>query len=114
MSSFSATHSGFFGDTSMRSAIRTIVSFFASTSLAATMLAQTLPYQNSALSPEQRAADLVSRMTLEEKALQSINTAPAIPRLNVPAYDYWSEGLHGIARSGYSTLFPQAIGMAAT
>ena len=72
------------------------------------------PFRNPALSPAQRAADLVSRMTLEEKALQSINTAPAIPRLGVPAYDYWSEGLHGIARSGYSTLFPQAIGMAAT
>lgn len=74
----------------------------------------TLPYQNTALAPEQRAADLVSRMTLEEKAAQSINTAPAIPRLGVPAYDYWSEGLHGIARSGYATLFPQAIGNAAT
>ena len=73
-----------------------------------------LPYQNQALSPAQRATDLVSRMTLEEKALQSVNTAPAIPRLGVPAYDYWSEGLHGVARSGYSTLFPQAIGMAAT
>jgi beta-glucosidase len=53
-------------------------------------------------------------MTLEEKAQQSINTAPAIPRLGVPAYDYWNEGLHGVARSGYATLFPQAIGMAAT
>lgn len=77
--------------------------------------AQTLlPYQNPNLPPQFRAADLVSRMTLDEKALQSVNTAPAIPRLGVPAYDYWSEGLHGIARSGYSTLFPQAIGMAAT
>lgn len=75
---------------------------------------QHLPYQDPSLSPEQRAADLVSRMTLDEKAAQSINTAPAIPRLGVPAYDYWSEGLHGIARSGYATLFPQAIGMAAT
>ena len=72
------------------------------------------PYLDSALSPPQRAHDLVSRMTLEEKAEQSMNTAPAIPRLGVPAYNYWSEGLHGIARSGYATLFPQAIGMAAT
>lgn len=71
-------------------------------------------YLNPALTPEVRAHDLVSRMTLEEKANQSINTAPAIPRLGVPPYDYWSEGLHGIARSGHSTLFPQAIGMAAT
>ncbi len=75
---------------------------------------QTLPYQNPALTPEERAKDLVSRMTLEEKAEQSVNTAPGIPRLGVPAYDYWNEGLHGIARSGYATLFPQAIGMAAT
>ncbi len=73
-----------------------------------------LPYQNPSLPPVQRATDLVSRMTLEEKAAQSVNTAPAIPRLGVPAYDYWSEGLHGVARSGYATLFPQAIGMAAT
>ncbi len=75
---------------------------------------QGLPYQNPALTPEARAKDLVGRMTLEEKAEQSVNTAPAIPRLDVPAYDYWSEGLHGIARSGYATMFPQAVGMAAT
>jgi beta-glucosidase len=53
-------------------------------------------------------------MTLEEKVSQMQNHAAGIPRLNVPPYDYWSEGLHGIARSGYATLFPQAIGMAAT
>ncbi|HET7347034.1 MAG TPA: glycoside hydrolase family 3 N-terminal domain-containing protein, partial [Acidobacteriaceae bacterium] len=53
-------------------------------------------------------------MTLDEKAAQMENHAAAIPRLGVPEYDYWSEGLHGIARSGYSTLFPQAIGLAAT
>ncbi|HEX5236248.1 MAG TPA: glycoside hydrolase family 3 C-terminal domain-containing protein [Silvibacterium sp.] len=74
----------------------------------------TLPYQNSALAPEQRAADLVSRMTLEEKVSQTMNSSAAIPRLGVPAYDWWSEGLHGIARSGYATVFPQAIGNAAT
>src|SRR5579871_1999423 len=72
------------------------------------------PWLDPKLTPEQRAHALVSKMTLEEKAGQSMNTAPGIPRLGVPAYDYWSEGLHGIARSGYSTLFPQAIGMAAT
>ena len=63
---------------------------------------------------DKRVDALVSSMTLEEKAEQMNNHAPAIPRLGVPEYDYWSEGLHGIARSGYSTLFPQAIGMAAT
>jgi beta-glucosidase len=83
-------------------------------SLCASAQTGSLPYQNPALSPEARAKDLVGRMTLEEKALQGLNTAPAIPRLGVPAYDYWSEGLHGVARSGYATLFPQAIGMAAT
>lgn len=76
--------------------------------------ASKLPYQDPSSSMQQRVADLVSRMTLDEKAQQLVNTAPAIPRLGVPAYDFWSEGLHGVARSGYATLFPQAIGMAAT
>lgn len=61
-----------------------------------------------------RAADLVSHMTLEEKAAQMQNTAPAIPRLGVAAYDWWNEGLHGVARAGQATVFPQAIGLAAT
>ncbi len=73
-----------------------------------------LPYQDPSLPPEQRAHDLVSRMSLEEKVGQTMNGAAAIPRLGVPAYDYWNEGLHGVARSGYATMFPQAIGMAAT
>ena len=73
-----------------------------------------LPYLDPSLSNEQRVDDLVSRMTLDEKVAQLINTAPGIPRLNVPAYDWWNEGLHGVARSGYATMFPQAIGMAAT
>src|ERR1035438_6732060 len=63
---------------------------------------------------EKRVDELVASMTLEEKAEQMNNHAPAIPRLGVPEYDYWSEGLHGIDRSGYATLFPQAIGLAAT
>ena len=75
---------------------------------------QGLPYRNTSLPVAQRVDDLVGRMTLEEKAGQMMNGAAAIPRLGVPAYNYWSEGLHGIARSGYATLFPQAIGMAAT
>jgi beta-glucosidase len=62
----------------------------------------------------ERAADLVSRMTLEEKIAQLGNDAPAIPRLGVPAYEWWNEALHGVARAGSATVFPQAIGLAAT
>lgn len=58
--------------------------------------------------------ELVARMTLEEKVLQMQYTAPAIPRLGIPSYNWWNEALHGVARSGYATVFPQAIGMAAT
>jgi beta-glucosidase len=72
------------------------------------------PFQNPSLPVEQRVEDLVSRMTLEEKVLQMQHTAPAIPRLGIPSYDWWNEALHGVARSGYATVFPQAIGMAAT
>jgi beta-glucosidase len=71
------------------------------------------PYLDPNLLPERRAADLVSRMTLEEKALQMQSTAPAIPRLGVPAYNWWNEALHGVAQ-GRATVFPQAIGLAAT
>ncbi len=62
---------------------------------------------------EARVKDLVSRMSLAEKAAQMHNTAPAIPRIGLPAYNYWNECLHGVARSGVATVFPQAIGMAA-
>jgi beta-glucosidase len=72
------------------------------------------PYLNPDLSAEKRAADLVSRMTLEEKVLQMQNTASAIPRLGIPAYDWWNEALHGVARAGEATVFPQAIALAAT
>jgi len=72
------------------------------------------PYLNPDLDPAKRAADLVSRMTLDEKVLQMQNSAPAIPRLNIPAYDWWNEALHGVARAGEATVFPQAIGLAAT
>ncbi|HEY6448058.1 MAG TPA: glycoside hydrolase family 3 C-terminal domain-containing protein [Acidobacteriaceae bacterium] len=73
----------------------------------------TPPYLNPALPPEVRAKDLVSRMTLEEKASQLVNQARAIPRLKVPAYDWWSEALHGVAVDG-TTEFPEPIGLAAT
>lgn len=69
---------------------------------------------DASASLQQRAAALVSRMTLEEKVSQMQNSAAAIPRLGIAQYDWWSEALHGVARSGYATVFPQAIGMAAT
>jgi beta-glucosidase len=71
------------------------------------------PYQDPSLPPERRAADLVSRLTLEEKVLQMQSTAPAIPRLGIAAYNWWNEALHGVAQ-GRATVFPQAIGLAAT
>jgi beta-glucosidase len=73
------------------------------------------PFQNTSLSFEQRVNDLVSRLTLEEKVAQMSDVTPAIPRLGVPAYDWWNEVLHGVARTPYhTTSFPQAIAMAAT
>ncbi|TWJ01633.1 beta-glucosidase [Mucilaginibacter frigoritolerans] len=63
---------------------------------------------------DDRVKDLVSKLTLDEKVHQMMNAAPAIPRLNIPAYDWWNEALHGVARSGVATVFPQAIGLAAT
>ncbi len=71
-------------------------------------------YQDETLTFEERAADLVSRMTLEEKVYQTLHGAAAIERLGVKAYNYWNEALHGVARAGVATVFPQAIGLAAT
>jgi len=71
------------------------------------------PYLDPNLSPERRAADLVSCMTLDEKALQMQSTAPAIERLGVPAYNWWNEALHGVVQ-GRASVFPQAVGLAAT
>src|SRR6188472_3888495 len=62
----------------------------------------------------ERVEDLLSRLTLAEKIGQMRNPAQAISHLNIPAYDFWSEALHGVARNGRATIFPQAIGMAAT
>lgn len=73
------------------------------------------PFQNPSLSVTKRVNDLVSRLTLEEKVNQMMNSTPAIPRLGIPPYDWWNECLHGIARTKYhTTSYPQAIGMAAT
>ena len=61
-----------------------------------------------------RARQLVAQMTLEEKVEQTVNNAPAIERLGLKAYNWWNEALHGVARAGVATVFPQAIGLAAT
>ncbi|RPI05487.1 MAG: glucan 1,4-alpha-glucosidase [Ignavibacteriae bacterium] len=71
-------------------------------------------FQNPAISMEERVDDLVHRMTLEEKIYQMQYQARAIPRLGIPEYNWWNECLHGVARNGIATVFPQAIGMAAT
>ena len=72
------------------------------------------PYLNPALPIDQRVDDLLSRMTNEEKATQFSSTSAAIPRLQIPAYNWWSEALHGVANQGTATVFPQAIGLGAT
>jgi beta-glucosidase len=73
-----------------------------------------LPYQNPQLAIDERVNDLVSRMTIQEKVTQLFNQSEPIDRLGVPAYNWWNECLHGVARAGKATVFPQAIGMAAT
>ena len=72
------------------------------------------PFKDPGLSMAEGVNDLVSRLTLEEKAQQLLYGAPAIERLGIPAYNWWNECLHGVARNGRATIFPQAIGMAAT
>ncbi len=73
-----------------------------------------LPYQNPNLTAEERAEDLVQRLTLEEKAALMQNNSPAVARLGIRPYEWWNEALHGIARAGLATVFPQTIGMAAS
>jgi beta-glucosidase len=77
-------------------------------------LAEAAPYLDPRRPAAERAADLVRRLTVAEKIAQTMTSAPAIPRLGVPAYDWWNEALHGVARAGRATVFPQAIALAAT
>ena len=76
--------------------------------------AQQLPYQNPALSAHERAVDLCGRLTLEEKASLMLDDSPAIPRLGIKRFQWWSETLHGVANMGDVTVFPEPIGMAAS
>ena len=75
--------------------------------------AESPAYLNPRLPLDARVSDLVSLMTLEEKVSQMVNDAPAVDRLGIPPYNWWNEGLHGVARAGRATVFPQAIGLAA-
>ncbi len=70
------------------------------------------PFRDPSLSVEERLDDLIGRMTLQEKFSQLVHTATAIPRLGIPAYNWWNEALHGVARAGYATVFPQSITIA--
>ena len=90
--------------------LSTLVLAFCATALNA----QSLPYQNPNLSAAQRADDLISRLTLEEKVSLMMDTSPAIPRLGIPQFQWWNEALHGVGRNGYATVFPITMAMAAS
>jgi len=92
--------------------MKRILSLLALGALAVTLSAQ--PYKDRNLPPEERAKDLVSRLTLEEKASLSMHHSAPVPALGIKAYNWWSEALHGVARNGSATVFPQPIGMAAS
>ena len=93
------------------SVLFTIVSLLFATSQSGVSGQSTQPaYKNTSLSIDKRVDDLVSRMTLEEKVSQMMNAAASVDRLDIPQYEWWNEALHGVARAGYATVFPQAIG----
>ncbi len=81
-------------------------------SISAQQAGYEFPFRNPDLPLEERLKDLISRITLKEKADQLLYTAPAIPRLGIPSYNWWNEALHGVARAGYATVFPQSITIA--
>ena len=82
--------------------------------MSASSMAQTLPYQNPQLTSEQRADDLISRLTLDEKVKLMMDESPAIERLGIPQFQWWNEALHGVGRNGFSTVFPITMAMAAS
>src|ERR1051326_4961546 len=101
----------------MRKKIIVAANVFVLSALSQPMAAQNADaplYKDPRATIERRVHDLVSRMTLEEKVSQLGHTADAIPRLGIPEYNWWNEGLHGVARAGVATVFPQTIGAAAT
>ncbi|KDN55465.1 beta-glucosidase [Flavobacterium seoulense] len=88
--------------------------FFINLITVTTFAQQDFKFTNPALSIEQRVDDLVSRMTVDEKISQLMDSSPAIERLGVPEYNWWNESLHGVARAGYATVFPQSISIASS
>jgi beta-glucosidase len=90
------------------------ITFISTLLLSVCGFAQKLPYQNPNLSSEERAKDLISRLTLEEKAMLMQDQSPAIPRLGIKKFNWWSEALHGLANNDSVTVFPEPIGMAAS
>ncbi len=82
--------------------------------VAISLNAQMLPYQNAELSAAERADDLLTRLTLDEKVSLMMDTSPAIPRLGIPQFQWWNEALHGVGRNGFATVFPITMGMAAS
>ena len=73
-----------------------------------------LPYQDVTLTPEQRAEDLIKRLTFDEKVSLMMDESPAIPRLGIPSFQWWNEALHGVGRNGFTTVFPITVAMAAS
>lgn len=94
--------------------MKRIYAIFALAVIAASSTATAQDYKNTTLSPKERAASLLKELTLDEKISMMMDDSPAIPRLGIKRYNWWNEALHGVGRMGYATVFPQAIGMAAT
>ena len=76
------------------------------------LMAQVLPYQDRSLTADERAADIVDRLTINEKASLMQHSSAAVPSLGIKAYNWWNEACHGVARAGLATVYPQSIGMA--
>ena len=93
---------------------RSIITALIGITLCSGLAAQSFPYQDASLSPEQRADDILGRLTVEQKISLMMNSSPEIPELGIRKYDWWNEALHGAARAGLATVFPQAIGMASS